>query len=426
MGKKWSINYLLIGTALIVLVSIISTLAFVNPNLKKSAEKHVFDSMYQDTSIDFIVPSPSNEQISEEESNPKNGIKTLTPFFLTNLSYEVGSKKISSDIILFPNADKINKTPYCSKRIIDGNAELSSGDAVVDQSFANRYGVSIGDKVSLAIINLKLDFTITSISEDNLLFDKGSIAIVLRSTDTQTLISEGATYSAAYVEAENYNTCANYLMNEYKPYGRLKPASAFSSDDTYNQHYENFMNADWSKEITNFSSNYDSLKVKYANYDSSIQMNRIIAAVLIGLTLFIYQLISLGNSGLKKFIKIYLVKKNGLVSKVSNFFVNGVVYMTCLYVVVVAGMYILNIGSIGSAKFFSGIWNVLIPVLAAVAMAVLMVLISAITVKTRYSSKKIQAWKELERKKQEELKRMQSQSTQDKLNDSVMTNGKLS
>ena len=412
MGKKWLINYFVIGTALIVLVSLISVLAFVNPNLKKSAEKHVFDSMYQDTSIDFVVPSPSNEQISEEESNPNNGIKTVTPFFSTNLSYEAGNREISSDIILFPNAEKINKTPYCSKRIIAGNSELSSGDAVVDQTFANKYSVSIGDQVSLVIKDLRLNFTITSISEDNLLFDKGSIAVVLQPIDTQTLLSEGATYSAAYVEAENYNTCANYLMNEYKPYGRLKPSSAFSSEDSYNQHYENFMSANWSKEITNFASNYDSLKVKYANYESTIQVNRIIVSALIGLVLFIYQLITLSNPGLKKFIQIYLVKKNGLVSKVSSFFVSGVIYLTCLYVAAIVGLYILNVGSIGSAVFFSGIWNVLMPVLAAVAIAVLLIVISILTVKTRYSSKKIQAWKETERKKQEELKRMQNQSSQ--------------
>ena len=412
MGKKWLINYLLVGTALVVLVSLINTLAFVNPNMKKSAEKHVFDSMYQDTSIDFIVPSPANEQISDEESNPDNGIKTLTPFFLTNQSYEVGSKKISSDIILFPNADKINKSPYCSKRIINGNSELSSGDAVVDQSYAKKYGVSIGDRVSLAIMDLKLDFTITSISEDNLLYDKGSIAVVLRSTDTQTLISEGATYSAAYVEAENYNVCVNYLMNEYKPYGRLKPASAFSSDDTYNQHYENFMNADWSKEITNFASNYDSLKVKYANYESSILLNRIIGSTLIGLVIFVYQLIILAKPGLKKFIQNYLVKKNGLVSKVSSFFVSGVIYLICLYAVAIIGLYILNVGSISSAMFVSGIWNVLMSILIASVIGILMIFISVLTVKTRYSSKKIQAWKEIERKRQEELKRMQSQSSQ--------------
>lgn len=396
MVKKWLFNYFLVGTALIVLVSLITMLAFVNPNMKKAAEKHVFDSMYQDTSIDFIVPSPSNEQISEEESNTNNGIKTVTPFFLTNMSYEAGSKKISSDIILFPNADKMDKTPYCSKRIIIGKTELSSGDVVVDQSFANNYGVSVGDKVSLAIKDLNLDFTITSVSEDNLLFDKGSIAVVLHSTDAQKLFSEGATYSAAYVEAENYSACLNYLMNEYKPYGRLKPAGDFSSEDTYNQHYESFMSADWSKEITNFASNYDSLKVKYANYESSIQINRIIASALIGLVVFIYQLVVLGNPGLKKFIQIYLVKKNGLVSRVSNFFVSGVIYMTCLYAVAIIGSYIMNVGNFDSAKFLSGIWNVLIPVLTAFAMAILMTIISVLMVKTRYSSKKIQAWKNLD------------------------------
>ena len=408
MGKKWLKYYFLIGTALIVLVSLVSVFAFINSNLKKSANKHVFDSMYQDTNIDFIVPSPSKEQVNDEESNPNNGIYTVTPYFLTNLSYKVGDKKISSDVILFPNGEKTENTPYCSTRITDGNSILSSGDAVVDQSFARKYGVSIGERVSLSIMDLQLEFTITSISEDNLLFDDGSIAVVLHEMDAQKLLSEGASYSAAYVKADNYNTCANYLMNEYKPYGRLKPASSFASDDTYNQHYENFMNADWSKEITDFASNYDSLKIKYTNYESSIQFNRIIISVLIGLLIFVYQLIVLGNPGLKKYIQLYLVKKNGLVSKVSSFFVSGVIYLTCIYIIVTGCLYFLCARGFGSTMIFSGIWDALLPIISAMVMAVLMVLISILTVKTKYSSKKIQAWKELERKKQEELKRQQS------------------
>ena len=92
-----------------------------------------------------------------------------------------------------------------------------------------------------------------------------------------------------------------------------------------------------------------------------------------------------------------VIKKNGLISKVSSFFVSGVIYMTCLYVVAMLGLYILNVGNFVSTKFISGIWNVLIPVLIAFVTAILMITISVLTVKTRYSSKKIKAWKDLER-----------------------------
>ena len=129
---------------------------------------------------------------------------------------------------------------------------------------------------------------------------------------------------------------------------------------------------------------------------------------MIGLLIFVYQLIVLGNPGLKKYIQLYLVKKNGLVSKVSSFFVSGVIYLTCIYIIVTGCLYFLCARGFGSAMIFSGIWNALLPIISAMVMAVLMVLISILTVKTKYSSKNIQAWKELERKKQEELKRQQS------------------
>lgn len=399
MAKKWIKHYLFLGTILMVIVALVSSLALISTNLRKTQEKHEFMSMYEDTSIDFIVPSPSYDQVYEEENNSSNGIGVMTPYFSTTTDVLIAGNRMNTEVLMFPNVEKIEQTPYCSSRIIDGDPELSAGDAVVDQDFIERHGVAIGDSVKISIRDTEICFTITCISENNLLEDEGSIAVILDADTVQMFMADNMTYTAAYVEADDYGVCKDYLISMYKPYGRLKPASDFSSEDVYNNHVEDFLNADWSKEITNFADNYDSLKVKYANYDSACMVNRVISAVLAGLAIFVYQVVLLGNQSLKKFMRNYLVKKNGSVTKVANFFSSGVLYMTCLFMVVMVVLYYISATKISRTILISGVWNGLIPVLVAVAASIIMVLVSGITVKTRYSSKKIQAWKEAERKR---------------------------
>ena len=51
-----------------------------------------------------------------------------------------------------------------------------------------------------------------------------------------------------------------------------------SIEDVYNQHLQNFNDADWSKEITNCQENYKVLSVKYENVQTGIWTNIIIMA----------------------------------------------------------------------------------------------------------------------------------------------------
>ena len=75
--------------------------------------------------------------------------------------------------------------------------------------------------------------------------------------------------------------------------------------------------------------------------------------------------------------------------------------MMCIYIVIIGVLYYLSASKISSTMLLSGIWNALIPVGVAIAVSLLMIVISSITIKTRFSAKKIQEWKEIERKKQE-------------------------
>lgn len=68
-----------------------------------------------------------------------------------------------------------------------------------------------------------------------------------------TATTERLLYSGAYISASDRSQCEYYLRTEYKPLGRLKDRSEFDTEEAYLRHYENFMSASYSNELTDFS-----------------------------------------------------------------------------------------------------------------------------------------------------------------------------
>ena len=208
----------------------------------------------------------------------------MAPYYSATMNVDVSGQEVTSDVQLFPYSSKMNNTPYSSAKIIRGSKSYSGGEVVIDQAYAKKHGCKIDDYVVFSIRNIEFKYRITSISETNTEFDAGVMAIILTKEDARKLVDEKVAYSAAYVLASDYGTCKKYLFEEYKPYGRLKDQSEFDVDEVYNRHYENFMKADWSQEITDYSANYNMLKAKYDNVDSGILRNQIIVSCLFSLT----------------------------------------------------------------------------------------------------------------------------------------------
>ncbi len=390
MTKKWIKYYLLIGTLLLALVVLASSLLLVRNNLIKAQDKYEFESLYKNTDFDFKVPSPSFDQIEQEEKSSSNGVGLMAPYYSASMNVEINDKDISCDVQLFPEPSKMSITPYSASKILYGTKNYSGGEVIVDQAFAKKHGCNIGDSVAFAIRNNTFKYRITSVSETNKEYESGIIVIVLTNTDAQMLIDDKTVYSAAYVSADDYSACKQYLFNDYKPYGRLKDSSEFDSEDVYNRHYENFMSADWSEEITDYSANYNLLKVKYENVDSGILRNQIIVSVLIAVLLLVYSIVVLGSGSLRVFMKNYIVKKAGTVSKCANFFTSGILYMFVIYTIGSGLLFFKLSKGISKAILLGCSMNFLMPVAAALLISIVMVLISRATVKSRFSSNKIQ------------------------------------
>ena len=387
MKKKRNQWYLLLGTIIMLLVSCLCSFVFVKGNLEQAARKSSFESIYVNTNIDYIVPGPSNSQMNELESTDGNGINAVTPYYETTTTIDINRRSVNGTTILFPFAEKMKYTPYGQARITSGASELKGGDAVVDQTYIERYGCAIGDSVSISIAGWDYSFKITSVAETNTYYNNGTIALILTEDGAHQIEEAGIRYSAAYISADDVTTCESYLYSEYKPLSRLKDRSEFDSEDVYNQHLQNFNEADWSKEITNCQENYKVLSVKYENVQTGIWINIVIMAIIVALVIIVFNAILLTNSSIKSFMKTFLVKKSGTKDAVKAFYKTGITANVIVFCIACIFLFAFLARQAHVSLLSIQALNCIIPVLTAVIVSMIMIGVSSGYVEKHYKVK---------------------------------------
>lgn len=384
MKKKRNQCYLLLGTFIMLLLACLCSFVFVKGNLEQAAKKNSFESIYVNTTIDYIVPGPSNSQIDELESTEGNGIKVVTPYYETTTAIEINGRSVNGTAILFPFAEKMQYTPYGLARITNGATELKGGDAIVDQAYLDKVGCGIGDNALINIADREYTFKITSVAETNTYYNNGTIALILTEDEAHQFDEEGIKYSAAYISADDVVACEAYLYSEYKPLSRLKDPSEFDSEDVYNQHLQDFNDADWSKEITNCQENYNVLSVKYENVQTGIWTNIIIMAIIVGIVIIVFNAVLLTSSEMKRFMKAFLVKKSGTKDAVKAFYKNGITANAVVFCITSAALYVFLATQTHISLLDLQALNYIIPMLTAIIVSVIMVGVSRGYVEKHY------------------------------------------
>lgn len=389
MKKKHNQCYLLLGTVIMILLACLCSFVFVKGNLEQAARKDSFESIYTNTTIDYIVPGPSDSQIEELEATKGNGISVVTPYYETTTRVTINGKSVDGTSIIFPFVDKMKYTPYGTARITSGATEVKGGDAIADQAYIDKYVCSIGDEVSLSIAGHDYSFTITSIAETNTYYNNGTLALILTDADARQFADEGIKYSAAYISASDPTACETYLYSDYKPLSRLKDRTEFDSEDTYNQHVINFNEADWSREVTNCQENYRMLSVKYDNVQTGIWANIAIMSAIVALVIIVFNTILLKKESMKTFMKSFLVKKSGTKDAVKSFYRSGIIENAVVFCVATAGLYYLLAIQTHTRMVGLQILNCIIPILVAIVFSAIMIAVSSSYVENHYKVKVI-------------------------------------
>lgn len=291
MFKYWVKNRILFDILIPIVLVIITAFAFLSPMFSNIGETRLMLSLYESENLDFDIPSPSYEQISQLED--ESFIESIFPYFYTKVDLSVDGKTRETNLFFSDAFDKLDQTMYCQARLIEKSDQNYSNPILVDYEFIQDTGASLGSTVSVIFGTTKIDFQVSAIYETNTYYEGGAAMAKWEGLQKDTImaISPKLVYSGAYVQASDYAQCKNYLETQYKPYGRLKDVSEFATQEAYEIHYNAFMSANYANEITNFTTKGQEVKVKAEAEESSSTLYTVLPCVIIAVVLLVYNIL---------------------------------------------------------------------------------------------------------------------------------------
>ena len=285
MFKYWAKNRLLFDILVPIILVLLLAFAFVFPMFESIGEANLMQSLYNNDKLDFDVPSPSYDQIAQLEA--ESSIESVFPYYYTEVDLSVNGKTRETNLFFSDAFDKLDQTMYCDERRIEVSKETYSNPIFVDYEFVKATGAKLGSTVSVSFGGTKIDFQIAAIYETNTYYECGAVLAKWEGLQKDTImaISPKLVYSGAYIQATDHGQCKGYLENNYKPYGRLRDASEFATQDAYEIHYNAFMSANYSNEISDFNVKGQDIAPKVDAKMSTVGKNVVLASVIMAVAL---------------------------------------------------------------------------------------------------------------------------------------------
>ena len=256
-------------------------------------------SSYYNAGIDYKIPSPTVEQVSNLRLEPH--IDKIEPYIYSNLNFNFKNQIIISETLIV-ESDQLNGLLFNVNMIRTGEEE--SLIAAVDLFISRKYSVSIGDTLSVSIGNSKIEYKISHIFNPLPEFSNGYILLPISETISRAIFLDSSVrFSGAYISSLSSPETGNYLSQNYKPLGRL--------GDTYTQEmYDLFIKQDYSNEIT-VSSNQDEiyksdLEDRIIGLRNSLLLSTFIILILILISIFLSKI----NNNNTSFVKLILNQKD--------------------------------------------------------------------------------------------------------------------
>lgn len=293
MTGYWIRHRALLSIILSAVIAVVAVLLFVFPFISQIAENYNSESVYKNTSIDFIVPEPSFEQVTELPGT--NGIDKVFPFYLTKTTVNIGSQTRTTTVLLSDQFQDADMTMYNSKRLIKKSNIEFENPILVDWQFCKETSANIGDTVSFSIDRETAEYKIYAIYETNSVYEGGAILAPLSTEQKDTIAqnSQNNGYSGMYISASDYSACQAYLTKDYRPMGRLKMREQFDSDEQYQVHFEAIMSSGYANEITDF-------RVRENSLDKKVSLTMIWIGTALSAALFIVFNVIISKRGSEK------------------------------------------------------------------------------------------------------------------------------
>lgn len=287
-------KYIWIGIISVFIMTVICAVLLVKGGLDLTADAYNGTSIYNNTECDFVIPSPGVQQVAELRSKPFIG--KVVPYYLMKTGVSSSEKENTENVIAVDDIDDLSVTLYNSERCIKGEAEPYG--AFADYSVAKKFGLSVGDRLTIRFGTVSYDYTVCGIYETNSLYADGALLIHWSAEQKQAVSGSSAfdiSYSGAWVAANDYTAAERYFATEYKPLGRLKDRSEFDSDEAYKNHVDAFNNASFAAEITDFRKNSVQIESEYQGYGLKVNLMFAFSVLLPALCSLCYVFVGYGK-----------------------------------------------------------------------------------------------------------------------------------
>lgn len=333
MGGYWTRHRLLPSLILAVALAVITVFLFVSPYVEQQASSYNAQSVYKNSDIDFIVPEPSFDQVSELPGT--NGVDKVFPFYLTKTEVKVNGKSRTTTVLLSDQFENVGMTMYNDSRLLGKASGDVDNPIFVDWQFSKDTSAKVGDTISFALGGNTVEFTIAAVYETNNIYDGGAILAEI-TQDQKDAISENAKsngYSGAYISATDYNACRSYLTTDYRPLGRLKNRDQFESEEQYNTHYDAIMSSGYANEITDF-------RVRENDLDSKQSSLMILVGALLEAVILIVFNVIMANRGCEKgYFKKHCIPKG---QNVKPYYTISFLFEMIASIILFIGVMLLN------------------------------------------------------------------------------------
>lgn len=179
------------------------------------------DVEYTAYNFDYIIPLPWYSQI--DEIGELEFVDNIIPFYLYR-STTSGGTQLNFDLFLIDKG-----------RASDVTANVDTNRCVVDERFAEKSGLLVGDEIVFDLYGTKQKKIISGILP-SYPFSSRPTVFIEATNDIESLLMNNInhlSYSGAYVKVNNFQLADNYFYYKYYPLGKVGEPSWYENSETY-------------------------------------------------------------------------------------------------------------------------------------------------------------------------------------------------
>ena len=236
----------------------------------------------EDTTVDFIIPSPSSEQVTELRGF--DHVSSVVPYYYTSQTVEVDGVCVNTNLYIIDSADELVNTVFSEKLLVKKGEGECEVPLFISDAFADTLGVDVGDSLRFTLFGTDMEFAVAAVYKDDNRAVGGTLFAVF-SGEVAEIAPEDYRYMGAYVSSSNYGKTEECLKS-YKPLGDLRPRSDFSSEESYQAYLKNREETDYTNSIFYKAEYMESCKARYGSRLQSNVITRVVICVAAAIVTF--------------------------------------------------------------------------------------------------------------------------------------------